>query len=169
MKKILSIVCLAVSISAFGQSYSLNTTSGTVNFKFVKEDARGSLTGVEAKINIDPSNLGSSTVSGSVPVSTLTTGNKTRDKHLMSDEFFDVAKFPNMSFETGTIEKDGDVYKAKGKLTIKGTTKDVTFTVKEAEGTLQFKATIYSLDFGVSSEKARDDSKVYVLVKIPLS
>lgn len=169
MKKALSILCIAFSLTAFAQTYSLNTKDGTVSFSYVSESTKGSLTGVEARVNINPSKLSSSTVSGTVKSSTISTGNKTRDQHLKSGDFFDVEKYPEITFETGEITKDGDTYKAKGKLTIKGTTKDVTFTVSESEGVLQFKTTIYATDFGVAVKKDRDSSKVHVLVKIPLS
>lgn len=169
MKRILLIACLSLSIGSFAQNYTLNTKGGSVSFNYVSESTKGSLKDVEAKVNISSGKLGSATVSGSVAVSTLSTGNKTRDQHLMSNEFFDAAKHPKMTFETSEVTKDGDVLKAKGKLTIKGVTKDVTFTVYEKEGTLQFKTTIYGTDFGVATKKDREESKIQVVVKIPLS
>lgn len=169
MKKILSIACLMLSLTSLAQSYTLNVTNGTVAFNYVGESTKGTLTGVQAKININPGKLSASTVSGSVDVSTLSTENKTRDQHLKSADFFDVAKFPKMSFETGEVTKDENGYSAKGKLTIHGVTKDVTFAISEKEGILHLKATIYSSDFGVSVKKERESSKVQVLVKIPLS
>lgn len=169
MKRILIIAFLSLSVGGFAQSYSLNTKGGTVSFNYVSESTKGTLKDVEAKVNISSSKLGAATVSGSVSVSTLSTGNKTRDQHLMSDEFFNAAKYPKMTFETGEVIKEGDYLKAKGKLTIKGVSKDVTFTVYEKEGALQFKATIYGADFGVATKKDRDSSKIQVIVKIPLS
>lgn len=169
MKRILLIACLSLSIGSFAQNYALNTKGGTVSFNYVSESTKGTLKDVEAKVNISSGKLGAATVSGSVNVSTLSTGNKTRDQHLMSNEFFDAAKHPKMTFETSEVVKDGDALKAKGKLTIKGITKDVTFTVYEKEGTLQFKATIYGTDFGVATKKDREGSKIQVVVKIPLS
>jgi len=169
MKKILSIAFLALSLTSFAQSYTLNSTNGTVSFNYVGENTKGTLTGVQAKVNISADKLSSSTVSGSVDVSTLSTTNKTRDQHLKSEDFFDAAKHPKMSFETGEVSKDENGYVAKGKLTIKGVTKDVTFDVSEKDGILLFKATIYAADFGVSVKKERETSKVYVLVKIPLN
>jgi polyisoprenoid-binding protein YceI len=169
MKRILLIACLSLSIGSFAQSYTLNTKGGTVSFNYVSESTKGSLKDVEAKVNINSGKLSASTVSGSVSVATLSTGNKTRDQHLMSDEFFDAKKFPKMTFETGEVTKDGENLHAKGKLTIKGVSKDVTFSVYEKEGALHFKATIYGSDFGVSTKKDRESSKIQVIVKIPLS
>jgi len=53
-----------------------------------------------------------------------------RDNHLRSADFFDVEKYPSMSFESTGIEKvDEKKYKLNGKLQIKDVTKDVTFDV----------------------------------------
>jgi polyisoprenoid-binding protein YceI len=53
-----------------------------------------------------------------------------RDDHLRSADFFDVEKFPAMTFESSSIEKvDDKRYKLHGKLQIKDVTKDATFDV----------------------------------------
>lgn len=168
MKKAITLLFITVATLSFGQTYNLNTKGATVRFKYVSEETSGTLSDVDAKVTIDPSNLSAASVSGSVNVSTLSTENKMRDKHLLSDEFFDAEKFPTMKFSTGEVVKDGDSYKAKGKLVIKGISKDVTFTASEKDGVLLFKTTIFTDDFGFAVKKGRETSKVYVTVKIPL-
>src|SRR5690554_1092280 len=65
-----------------------------------------------------------------VDVASVNTGVKMRDDHLRSADFFEVEKFPSMSFESTSIEKVSDnKYKLNGKLQIKDVTKDVTFDV----------------------------------------
>ena len=169
MKNLLVLVALIfLGTTVFGQTISVDTEGATVSFNYVSEKTKGTLTGVQAQINIDPSNLTAATISGSVDINTLSTGNKMRDKHLKTDEFFDAEKFPKMSFLATEIIKDGDAYKAIGKLTIKDITKDVTFKVTETDGILIFKTMIYSSDFGVAIKKDRDKSKVYISMKIPV-
>jgi len=170
MKNILSFfIALYVGTMAFGQSINIDTKKATVSFNYVSEKTKGTLSGVEAQINIDPSNLASSTISGSVDVSTLSTKNKTRDQHLQSNEFFDAKKYPKMKFVATDIIKEVDFYKASGKLTIKDVTKTVKFKVVESDGVLIFKAVIYSSDFGISLKSDRAESKIYLSVKIPLN
>lgn len=169
MKTLVLSLFLSFLFLGRAQTIDLNTETASVSFNYVDEDTRGTLEGVKASIQIDPSNLKASKVVGSVAVNTLSTGNKTRDNHLKSPDFFDAEKYPEMHFEATEIFKDGDQMKAKGKLTIKETTKDVTFLVVEKDGVLQFKTTLYSADFGVSVKKDRSTSKLYVIVKVPLS
>jgi polyisoprenoid-binding protein YceI len=64
----------------------------------------------------------------------IDTGNGDRDGHLRTNDFFDVTQHPTMQFESTSIEGDDGNYEVTGDLTIKGTTKPVTFDV-EFEGT----------------------------------
>ena len=168
MRKLITILILAASAISYGQTFDINTENASVYFNYLSEKTTGSLSGVKASVTIDAANLSAAKVTGTVDVSTLSTKNKMRDKHLQSADFFDAEKYPTMKFESEQITKDGDIYNAKGKLTIKETTKDVTFTVTEKEGKLKFKTTIFSADYGVAVKKGREKSKLVIVVKIPI-
>ena len=62
---------------------------------------------------------------GSVDVSSITTFDGTRDGHLQSPDFFDVARYPTLHFESTSIELLGDELLVEGELTIRGVTKHV--------------------------------------------
>lgn len=65
-----------------------------------------------------------------VETASVNTNVQMRDDHLRSADFFEVEKFPAMTFESTSIEKvDEKNYKLNGKLQIKDVTKDVTFNV----------------------------------------
>ena len=65
-----------------------------------------------------------------VDISLISTGVEMRDKHLLSPDFFDVAKYPTMTFESTKIWKTGNgKAKMAGNLTIHGVTKEITFDV----------------------------------------
>jgi polyisoprenoid-binding protein YceI len=64
-----------------------------------------------------------------VEVASLSTRNEQRDTHLRSADFFDVEKFPYMTFEIKGIDKiDAESYRLRGDLTIKDTTRPVELT-----------------------------------------
>jgi polyisoprenoid-binding protein YceI len=68
----------------------------------------------------------------STDVASINTEVEMRDKHLRSDEFFDVEKYPKMTFKSTSIqktEKDKDKYKLTGQLTLHGITKPVIITM----------------------------------------
>jgi polyisoprenoid-binding protein YceI len=64
-------------------------------------------------------------IEGTVDVSSLTTFDETRDTHLQSPDFFDVARYSEISFESTSVETDGDRLVVRGDLTIKEVTKPV--------------------------------------------
>ena len=64
-------------------------------------------------------------IEGTADVSSITTFDETRDTHLQAPDFFDTARYPELRFESNSVEADGDELVAKGDLTIKGVTKPV--------------------------------------------
>ena len=65
-------------------------------------------------------------IQGTVAVASITTFDENRDGHLQSPEFFDVERYPTLSFGSTEIEFLGDDLVVEGELTIKGVTKPVT-------------------------------------------
>ena len=74
-----------------------------------------------------------STLTASVSMASVATGDDTRDAHLKNTEFFDVDNYPTMDFVSTGIKKDGANFVLLGDLTIKGTTRHVEFDL-EFEG-----------------------------------
>jgi polyisoprenoid-binding protein YceI len=65
-----------------------------------------------------------------VETASITTDLEPRDKHLKSDEIFDVEKYPTMTFKSTSLKKiKGNHYKMTGNLTLKETTKEITLDV----------------------------------------
>jgi len=86
------------------------------------------------KALLDEADLTKSQVEFSADTASIDTDNAKRDEHLRSPDFFDVEKFPKLTFKSTKITKAGKGYKLKGQLTLHGVTKDVTLdaTVSQA-------------------------------------
>src|SRR5699024_12268996 len=82
----------------------------------VKADELTDLTGADIAIEID--------------VNSINTGNKDRDDHLRSGDFFDVESFLTISFQSTKITSDGDDFKMIGNLKVRDVIKLVTFDVE---------------------------------------
>ncbi|WP_063833232.1 YceI family protein [Aureispira sp. CCB-QB1] len=100
-------------------------------------------------------------ISFSANVSSINTGNTSRDQHLNAEDFFYAEKHPKITFESTSFKKKGNgKYELKGKLTMRGVTKDVTFEVKhggvikDAYGNTRAgfsaKATVNRIQYGVA-------------------
>ena len=89
----------------------------------------GSFTGLEGKIDFDPANPGKALFDVSIKATSINTDNNMRDNHLRKDSYFDVEHYPKISFVSSSVKaskKEGE-YVMEGKLTIKKTTKDISF------------------------------------------
>jgi len=82
-------------------------------------------------INNDEKDITKSTVSVVIKATSINTGIEGRDRHLRTADFFDVEKFPEITFKSEHIEKKGKQFIAHGPLTMHGVTKPIAlpFTV----------------------------------------
>jgi polyisoprenoid-binding protein YceI len=88
----------------------------------------GKMTGV---ITIDPPDIVHLTAEAEIDVSSISTGNKARDEHLLSPDFFDVAKHPKIAFKTTKVEAAGENRgKVTADLTIRGIRRSISFEVE---------------------------------------
>lgn len=92
---------------------------------------RGTLGKITGTVKFDAKNPGASSVDAAIDVSTIDTRHPKRDEDLKGPEFFDVAKYPKMTFQSTKIVAAGPgKYKMTGNLTMRGVTKLVTFDVE---------------------------------------
>lgn len=169
MKNVLFLLLILCSTSSFSQQYAIKTDGASVNFNFISKKTTGTISDVNASISINKEALQKSVVMGSVQVKNLTTENKGRDEHLMSSDFFDAEKHPEMKFVSSNFEISGGAFIAHGALTIKDITQDVIFNISEEKGSLVFNTSIYSSDFDINIKKDREENKIDVSVIVPYS
>ena len=90
---------------------------------------RGRFDKFEGTITTAPDPL-QSTVTATVDLASVNTGNDTRDNHIRSADFFHVEKHPTMTFRSTAISPDGDDYLLDGELTLRGISRPVTFKLE---------------------------------------
>jgi polyisoprenoid-binding protein YceI len=94
-------------------------------------NVKGSFSGITGTLVEDTTDPSKSSIDASIDVNTITTGDPQRDAHLKSAEFFEVDTYPQMTFKSTTVERQGEgEYKVAGDLTIHGVTKPVAFAVE---------------------------------------
>lgn len=94
-------------------------------------NVKGQFTGVKGVLTLDENDLLNSHVEASIDAASINTREADRDTHLKSADFFDVEKFPTLTFKSTKLARGtgGDLAVA-GDLTIHGVTRNVTFTVE---------------------------------------
>ena len=125
-------------------------------------NVRGTFTKLSGTARYDPADFKTDSVEVAIEVASVDSRVEMRDNDLASDHFFDVQKYPTITFRSTKVESAGaDKLKITGDLTIRGITKPVTLDVdgpskpvKDGQGRLHMgvsaTATVNRTDFGIT-------------------
>lgn len=120
-------------VASATETYKFDASGSTIGFSVHQflGTTHGKFTRFSGKIEINREHPENSSVTAQIDTRSIDTRIKKRDDHLRSAEFFDVEKFPQMTFKSRSVKRtgpqSGDIF---GDLTIHGTTKPVTLHVK---------------------------------------
>jgi polyisoprenoid-binding protein YceI len=116
-------------------TYKIDPVHSEVSFKIrhLLAKVNGRFTKFSGDIRVDNKDITKSSVEVSIDTASINTDNEARDKHLLSDAFFDAAKYPTITFKSTAVK---EVSKGKlevtGDFTLHGVTKRVTFPISNA-------------------------------------
>jgi polyisoprenoid-binding protein YceI len=125
---------LLTGVSAFAQStsWTIDKNHSQVNFAIKHmgvSTVRGSISGITGTIVWDDKDPSKSSVEATMDTTTVDTNNAARDTDLKSDKFFNVAKYPTMTFKSTSVKRVDGKLQVVGDLTLAGMTKSVTLDV----------------------------------------
>jgi polyisoprenoid-binding protein YceI len=114
-------------------TWSVDPSHSEVTFK-VKHMMIANVTGIMKEYEIHAETEGddfrNAMIRFSGKTASISTGNDQRDAHLSSEEFFDVTKYPEITFQSTSLEKqEPGIYRLTGDLTIRGITKRIDLAV----------------------------------------
>lgn len=143
-------------------------------------NVRGVFSNVTGTVDLDESDFTRSRIQVEIDVASLDTRVQQRDDHLRSADFFDVARFPKITFQSTRIVAKGEDYVVTGDLTIHGVTQPVELTVDAPEpagkdpwgGTrrgFEARGEIKRSDFGMVYNQALEAGGVLVSDKIKIN
>jgi polyisoprenoid-binding protein YceI len=120
---------LAAPAFAAPQAYEIDATHSRVEFtiRHIVSKVTGNFSSFKGTINYDAAAPAASSTNVEIDASTIDTNNDRRDNHLKSPDFFDVAKYPTLTFTSAkVIPGDEGKFKVEGTLTMHGISKPVT-------------------------------------------
>jgi polyisoprenoid-binding protein YceI len=153
-----------VSLSAITGTYAALSKDGNAELLFAMEglkDTKGAFEDISIDFDIKE-DFETSSLNVVIKAASINTENEMRDEHLAAEEYFNVEKFPEITFNSSEISFKEGVYTAKGKLDFLGNSNDLNITFKhagaaESEGTtLQVFEGNFTFDrtkYGMEEEK----------------
>lgn len=166
------------------EAFKIDGAHSLADFRIrhMMSNVTGKFGAMEGTVNLDRANPEKSSVDFTINAASINTANENRDKHLRSADFFDVEKYPTITFKSTSVTAAGkDQYNVTGRLTMRGVTKEVTLPVtflgyakdpwgKERAG-FELETTLNRKDYGINWNKALDQGG-YLLaddVKVSIS
>jgi polyisoprenoid-binding protein YceI len=147
----------------------------TVGFQVVHmvvSKTNGKFTDYSGVLEMDPEAGEFPTIEAVIQTKSVTTDHQKRDEHLRSPDFFDVQRFPTMTYKMKSYAKTGDQYTALGDLTLLGVTKEITLMGKfngvaqdpwgNTRAGFTAAGTVNRKDFGMKFSKLLDNGGMLV-------
>lgn len=160
------VIALALVVTAGmtqAATWSFDKAHSSVGFSvrhLVISKTIGKFNDFEGVLEFDGENIASGKVELTVQMASVDTDDEKRDGHLKTGDFFDVEKYPTMTFKSTKISNvKGSSFQLVGSLTIKGVTKEVTFDC-EFNGTLVDPWGNTRVGFSAETEINRQDFNV---------
>ena len=170
------VLMLILAVSSPAATWKLDKAHSSIGFSvrhLVISKTTGAFSEFDGTVEFDGVNLETGSVEVTAQMASVDTDNAKRDDHLKSADFFEVERYPTMSFKSTKVKSTGkDRFDLTGMLTIKGISREVTFDC-EFNGTMSdpwgdtragFSAEgeINRQDFNVSFSKVLDGGGLVV-------
>lgn len=174
--KLFFVLALTSVIASAQTTWKVDNVHSTVRFSIahmVISEIDGNFNTFSGTITHKKADFSDAQLEFTIDVSSINTRNAKRDGHLKSPDFFDVAKYPIITFKsTGLVKKDAKYFTLTGDFTMHGVTKSVTLelfaagTIKDNRGNLKagFKVTgaFKRSDYGLKYNSVLDSGGVVI-------
>ena len=127
-----AVLSTLATLPLHADTYTVDPAHSEVSFQIrhMVSQVRGRFNDYTGTVNMDPKNLANSSVEFHIKAASIDTNNADRDKHLRTADFFDVEKYPEITFKSDSVKAAGkNKYNVTGTLTMHGVSKKVTLPV----------------------------------------
>lgn len=124
----------STGVKAQSTTWTIDPVHSVAEFKvkhMMISNVKGQFTGVAGSLRLDENDILNSSVEASLDARSVNTREPQRDAHLKSEDFFDVEKFPTLTFKSTSLSRNSDgELEVAGDLTIHGVSRRVVFEVE---------------------------------------
>jgi polyisoprenoid-binding protein YceI len=168
------LAAVALALLPFAPAFAADTytvdgshSEASFQVRHLVGKVRGHFADFKGTVQVDPAKPEASSVEFSIKAASIDTANADRDKHLRTADFFDVEKFPEITFKSTKVAPAGkDKYDVTGTFSMHGVTKTITLPVaflgfgKDPWGNeragFELTTTLNRKDYGIVWNKALD-------------
>lgn len=164
-------------------TYKVDASHSTVVFKVNHlgfTHVYGQFPKLEGEFKVDGKKGEKDSISVTIDAASVNTHEEKRDKHLKNADFFDVKQFPKITFQSDSVtKKSGNKYEVKGKLSLHGVTKPVSFTFERGrtgkdpwgntrtggDAELTIKRSDYGMNYMQGENQVSDEVKLFIAIE----
>lgn len=132
-KALIGVLGLCMGIAAHGETFSVDTGHAEIGFSvkhMMVSNTKGTFTSFKGTVDYDIASQTLISGKGSIEAASLNTNNKKRDDHLKNEDFFNVAKYPKITFKSTSVKKTGiNRFEVSGILNVLGIDRKVVLPV----------------------------------------
>lgn len=140
IRKTLLTMALMAATALQAAEYKIDSAHSRAHFTvrhMMVSNVRGEFSKVTGTIVYDEKNPAATVIDATIDATTINTSEPRRDAHLKSPDFFDVAKFPVMTFKSKSVQATPDGLAVTGDLTLHGVTRQVVLNVEKPSAELK--------------------------------
>jgi polyisoprenoid-binding protein YceI len=176
-----ALFALSAAAHAATETYLFDKSHSKVGFQIRHwlTKVEGRFTEYDGKILIDREKPANSSVEMTIQASSIDTGQERRDNHLRSADFFEVEKYPTITFKSSkVVPKEKDLYEVTGDLTMHGVTKTIVAPVrhtgflnlgKQEKAGFEITFPINRKDYGIVWNRTADQGGVMLGDEVEIS
>ncbi len=175
-------IAAAVVVEARAATYEVDASHSDIGFgvrHMVVSTVRGSFGDYSGSFEYNPDDLGSFRASAVIKTAGIDTRNTRRDDHLRNEDFFDAAKFPEITFNSTRVEPSGEGLVLYGDLTMKGVSREIALPITlhgpvtdpwgKVRAGFEGSVVVNRQDWGISWSKTMDQGGLVVDDKVTIS
>jgi len=170
--KFIGMIAAIISLSAFTISNSISwKIDEGHSVKFSGTEVEGIFKEMNGDINFDEQDLANSNFSVALNVASINTGNGTKNKHAVSEKWFDAETYPKITFTSSKISKSATGYQVEGTLEMHGVKKQITIPFSFSGNTFKGNLKVNRLDYGVGTMKGMSkkvSNEIAIEIAVPV-
>jgi polyisoprenoid-binding protein YceI len=124
---------LAMTVATQAETFTVDTGHAEVGFSvkhMMVSNTKGKFNTFQGTLDYDIASKTLHAAEGTIDIASIDTNNEGRDKHLKNEDFFNVKKFPKMTFKSSSVKKTGDnTFEVTGNLNVLGVDRKVVVPV----------------------------------------